>query len=294
MRFNDTRLTEKKQYPGGDVKIQPEALLHAARGKNGGAARLWFLAKHFNQSGSRTIQAREFGRWVRSLGVERRTFEMWLTRALQIQLMTRRGKMLDLNGWARGYIILGCTHAKQQALIPLDKLIGKGWLSWTWARYIKRFENRPISQARLRELTGIPERNQRQYERRAGVIRTRNIALDPSRKADQAAGMREFEHAGAFAYKAGDCVAWNIPSSREVPGVELANNGRSRKIQKLINCLCNNGARDNYSFKIFYKDDQQLKDGLNKAKRLSIKGLTLPDYFYKQTDKARFFEAVRV
>lgn len=276
------------------VKIQPEVLLKAARSQNGGAARLFFLAKQFNQSGSRTIEKSEFMRWLLSLGISRRVSELWLARALEIGLMTRRDQWLDLAGRARGYMILGCNKIyKQDALIELNKLISKGWQAWVWACYVERFNERPISQAALRGLTDIPERDQREYERRAGVKKVRNIAFDMSRKADQLAGTLEFEKKqNAFNYQG--VLAWNMPNSRRVNGVSYANKGRNRKIQKAINCSCKKEARDNKVLTIYHHTAEGLKSALNKAKRLSIQGFDLPDWLYLQTKQERFWSAERI
>lgn len=280
--------------PGSFVKIQPEVLLHAARHENGGAARLFFLAKHFNQSGCRTINKRDFMRWLQSLGISRRVSELWLARALQIGLMTRRDEYLDLKRWARVYAILGVFSIYKRAeLIPLNTLTKRGWLAWVWAAYCKKFEGRPISQAALRQLTEVPERAQRNYERLAGVVNTRQIALDGSRRPDQLTGIREHERPGAFAYTAGDCIAWGLPNSRQVNGVEHSNKGRSRKIQKELSRSCNK-ARDDQLYKVFYSSEKALKQGLNKLKRLGINGFTLPPWVYIQAGNTRFWDAVRV
>ena len=277
----------------GEVKIQPEVLLHAARGKNGGAARLFFLAKHFNSSGSRTIETKKFRRWLLSLGISQRVYELWLARALQIGLITRRDQWLDLTDWARGYAILGCFKIyKRPALIPLNKLSSKGWLCWTWAAYVKRYEGRIISQAALRKLTGIPERTQRQYERRAGVVITRNIAFDLDRKADQLAGTLEFGHKNAFAYKG--VMAWGLPNSRQINGVNYGNKGRNRKIQKAINRSCIKEARVNQVLKIYHGSVKTLKAAQRKARDWSKADITLPDWLYLQSDNTRFWSAERV
>jgi len=276
------------------IKIQPEVLLRAARGQNGGAARLFFLAKHFNQSGSRTIEDKAFRRWLLSLGISRRVYENWLNRALEIGIITRRDQWLDLLGRDSAFPILGANKIyKRGALIEIKKLIGKGWQAYAWAAYVKRFEDQPISQAKLRELTDIPERDQRQYERRAGVIKTRNIALDRSRKADQASGAIEFGRPGVFVCKSADCLAWGLPNSRAVPGIELGNKGRNRKIQKGINRLCLM-ARDGKALRIYHESEKALKTTFKQLRKASIRGETLPDWLYLRTNQPRFWTAEAV
>lgn len=277
------------------VKVQPEVLLHAARGQNGGACRLLFLAKFFNASGSRTIEAKSFRHWLFALGVNRRVYELWLARALAIGLMTRRDKWwLDLTANEKCYDILGCRHiSEQRPLMPLKALVSKGWLAHVWGLYVARFEGRPISQVALRTMTGVSERNQRQYERQAGITKTSNIAFDLTRRGDQLAGTKEFEGNNVFVYNGH--LARRLPNSRHTNGVEYAKTGRNKKIQKELNRLCNNEARDEkVVLRIYHPTRESLKATLNKIKRLSIQGHSVPDWLFLQSNKGHIWEAVRV
>lgn len=76
----------------GRIKIYPDILLTAARGQNGGAAKLWTLAKFFNPGGCGVIPNKAFRQFaIKDLKIKRGTYDVWLARALHIKLLNGPG-----------------------------------------------------------------------------------------------------------------------------------------------------------------------------------------------------------
>ena len=122
--------------------------------------------------------------------------------------------------------------------LPADLLFGAGWRANLWAAYLASLGDGKvtISRAKLRELSGVPERTQARWEGEAGVIARANYAVS-DRDASELTLEREFGRAGAFAWRdaaSGQMVlSWRLPDTRIASGqLRSCASGRTRKINR--------------------------------------------------------------
>lgn len=281
------------------IKIYPDLLLTAARGNNGGAAKLWTLAKFFNPGGCGAIPNKDFRQFaIKDLKIKRGTYDVWLARALHIKLLERSGDNLILTGYARAAVILGVDHVGRPVNIPLEKLIKRGWLSYVWASWLLShgFTDKPISRAALRDLSGVPERNQIEYERKAGVINHSNYAkhegVDTKEDFYHLAiekGRPVFDHEGQTLER--------LPNSREIENehIRTAPKGRTRRVNSLLKDLSVNGGRDPKQTitRKYCRGEKQAEQARKKIGRMANQGIRgLPDFIYQAADKQGFWHAI--
>lgn len=175
-----------------------------------------------------------------------RKLRRWLREAERIGLVKvvrhRSGPVLILAGIERAAGLLGCESLGSRPVrIPVELLIGLSWRSHVWAAFLAslgRDGEVTISRARLRELTGVPERSQLRLERAAGVMARANYAVS-DRPAAELIGEREFGRAHAFGWRdaaSGDQVlAWRLPDTRSAPDhLRRCTNGRTRRINRTL------------------------------------------------------------
>jgi len=288
--YNKNRKNVKRlyyQYPAS-IRIWPDMLIKANQNSIGGAVRLWMIAKHINNPGGcGVLPTKELKRYaVKGLGIKRALYDTWLNGAILAGLLSKHGDNIRIAGMARAVLLIGLEKIKQPVYINIGALVRPGWFPQVWAAWLKvnGFTDRPISRAKLRELSGVSERNQRELERLAGVVNRANYAIDENLPADNLAGARDFHHPGAFRYK--NVIAWRLPNSREVnQDVKIAAKGSTRRTNKRLAFLLSNSSnkagRD--LVRLYNQNDKQLKNTKNKIRRLGRKGADdLPDqvYFY--------------
>lgn len=176
------------------VKIYPDILIAAARGQNGGAAKLWTLAKHFDQPGGYgNISSDNFRHWVIDiLKWKPGTYDRYINQAQILGIIERRGDMLRLAGAKHAALAVGCNHLGDvQQAIRLKQFAGKHWLAFTYAAFMRRYNGQTISAKTISELTGIPIRTIYYYDKLLGkgIKKRRNYAIlkappDPQTIAD--------------------------------------------------------------------------------------------------------------
>jgi len=282
----------------GKIRILPDILLTAARGKNGGAARLWLLARHFSPGGSGYIPAKALRRHViNDLQVKRGVYDIWLIRAQAIGLLTRQGINLKITGQAQAAVIVGLERVGDPGYIPVKALINKGWIAEVWAAWIrcKGLEKRPISRAAMRGMSGVIERSQRNYERLAKVINRPNYAVDKRRKGGGwVEYIRENEKRGAFAIGKAEVLAWRLPNSRAVgDNTERRGHGRTRRVNaQIADLLVNSGQDPQAIARLYCQCDKQVDKAQKKIKRLGRKGIKTPDWLYQATERVGFWDAI--
>ena len=295
--------------PGDRIKIYPDILLSAARGNNGGAAKLWTLAKHANPGGCGSIPNKALRQFViNDLKIKRGTYDQWLAQALHVKLLERSGDNLKLAGLARAGVILGAKGIKGPAYIPLDLFIKKGWLSWVWRSWLDvhkllktepQGKEKPISRIALRDLSGISERAQVDYEKKAGVINHAQYAKDTTRPGTP--GMvdyiNEFEREGkskAF-LNAGE-ITWRIPNTREVKDqrTKLAPKGRSGRANRQLHDLLNISGQDHILTKarLYNRGEKQAGASLKKNTSNKNKGKPGWMWIYQAADIKGFWHAI--
>jgi hypothetical protein len=256
------------------VKIWPNLGLAAIRALMGGAFRIWVFAKSLDSSGSGVALQDNLWRFCENLGIHRKSFLRWKDSALEQGLLREvfRSKSqqigLVLTGHARAAQIFGGHQIGYPVLLPADLFAASGWRAWVWAAFQATFVSKPISRAKLREISGVPEQTQRDYERQVSVIKIRNFATTNFTK-DYLAGFKEFERSYAFAFKdkytKGEVIAYQLPNSYHPPkDIKIMPKGRSRKIQKSLNAALFIVERGRSMSPRLYHDTQQ---GIKSTKR---------------------------
>jgi len=156
---------------------------------------------------------------------------------------------------------LDCGRLRgRPVLLPLELIAGKLedfkaalFNSWHAGRAGRDGSGSPISQAKVRDLTGIPESTQRRYCDLAGVKRQRQIAvsdipytIDNAREVMTWRGHSVFrfkDFNGKLGKRGRATVAWCLPSIY-MSDLSQTTKGRQRKHNRLID-LVTNGARGN-------------------------------------------------
>jgi len=276
------------QYPAS-IRIWPDLLIAANRNGDGGAARLWMIARHINPGGCGAIPTKALRNYaVKGLGIKRAKYDTWLDGAIRAGLLSRGDEKIRITGIALSAGLLGLNKIRRPVYLDIGALIRPGWFSQVWAAWLKVYKltGRPISRAKQRELSGVSERNQRELERRAGVVNRANYAIDANLSADNLAGVREYKnHPGAFAYGyKKKVIAFRLPNSREVnQNVNLAAKGSTRRTNKRLASLLPDllTTVGRASVRLYCKTDKQLKETQNKIRRFGRKGIDdLPDQVY--------------
>jgi len=282
------------------LKVYPGIMLAAARSKNGGAVRLWFLAKNFNPGGCGAIPNKAFRHYViNDLKIQRGTYDIWLARAVHIGIIQRQGTNLKLAGYAAAGVIVGCDQIGRGEYIPLEKFIKRGWLGYVWAAWIKsnKLENKQISRRTMRELSGISERSQRLYTKQAGIKANIHYAKDTTRPGSKALVDYINEHERDLikskAFLNNEYATWRRPNSYETKDVQEAPRGRLSRINRQLKDLLNNGGQDPESrpiVRVNCKSYNQIKASLKRIRDLSNRGVEgLPNLLYLQDPKHKEF-----
>ena len=284
------------------IKIYPDLMLAAARQENGGAVRLWFLAKSFNAGGCGAIPNKAFRQYmINDLKVKRGVYDVWLARALHIGIIQRQNTNLKLAGYAAAGVIVGCDRIGRGEYIPLEKFIKKGWLGYVWAAWLKshKLEDRPISRRTMRELSGIAERTQRLYDKQAGIKIQANYAKDTTIPGSK--GMVEYINeygrdkirSKAFLNNGG--ITWRLPNNYKTKHIEEAPKGRLGRINSQLKDLLNNGGqdpKDSLFIRIYCKSDKQIKGSQKNIRKLGNKDIEVPEYIYQEANIKGFWHAI--
>ena len=281
------------------IKIYPDILIAAARGANGGAAKLWALAKHANPGGCGSIPNKALRQYViNDLGVWRGTYDVWFARALKIKLLERQDNNIKRTSVARAAVIVGAEHVKRPVYIDLSKFIKTGWLAGVWAAWLisNKLTDKPISRAALRVLSGIPGRCQLDYEKLAGVYNRHNYSKHEGINTKEAYYyLSQEKKRPVFDYQGQ--VMERLPNSREVndQSITLAPKGRTRRVNSQLKDLLNIGGQDpkNTITRLYCQGDKQTKATLKHIARQDIKGVPgLPEWVHKKANKKGFWHAI--
>jgi len=223
------------------VRVYPELIFQAEKhNKPASAFRVYCLAKSWERGGSGFIPYRDFKHYLKELGIPKATYSRWVSQALELGLFEKSGKCIRLVSWQAACRVAGCQRVDRAVFIDLDLFISKGWLSWCWAGFVSRFDGM-VSRLTLEQLTGVPERTQREHERKASVRNTANYASYGKPGQDPDRAIRLIDEPGHYA-KDGE-LRRRLPNSRTVPeGIESAKKGRKSKINKALAELFSSGA----------------------------------------------------
>jgi len=263
------------------VKILPDVIFSATKhNKPLGAFRVYFLAKSWDVGGSGFIPMKSFRSYLKGLGIPRADYYRWIEQAHELGLFRRSGEAVRLVSWQRACLLAGHSKSRGFVSIETEQFIAKGWLSICWAAFVSSFKG-PVSRAAFERLSGVPERTQREYERKAQVLNFANYA-----HFDKVADNPEqaIAHHGEPGYytKAGENRR-RLPNSRAVAdGIQSARKGRIKKINRLLDELFLSDAASNYSQIVrLYSDNSKQTQRLKKLDRKNNDAKHRPGYIYE-------------
>jgi hypothetical protein len=230
------------------LKIRPLMGLTAMRNGAGDAWRLWIIAKNLDVNGRGSIESEKLLSFANYLQVHPKSYRRWLSHTESLGLITpcthkAADLWLILSSQEIAAKKIGCFYVGQRPVsIPAQVLVDNGWHAWIWASYITTHRGRPISRSKLREITGVPESTQRQYETSLGVKRKENYIIS-NRPIDHLIGVQENLHSHDLPFWDKEnkrlVVAWRGPDSRDASKFAYClNRGRSRKINKKLDQNC--------------------------------------------------------
>ena len=265
------------------LTYSPVLAMRAIAAGHGRAWFVWALARELDRAGSGVIPRERLQAFVASLGLPGSSFRRWLSDARRLGLLGflsfRSGPMLTITGERRAAEIVGVGDngvGKKRATVELAKLAGDDWRAWAWAGFIAILNGRPMSRAKMRELTGVPERTQQEYEKQAGIEATINYAHD-DRDPHLLTGIQEHERPHAFKWhdkrRKQTVVVWRTPDTRRAPkGVICAGEGRSRKVNQALRAglLILEQAHVENPFRLFHDRYQGAEKTLRRFGRADI------------------------
>lgn len=244
------------------VKVYPSLALAMLRTELAAPGRVYWLLKHLDAQGRGWLDVDEVRMqltnkksplricgWRRLRQILAAGEDLFWTR-------DRVGR-LWIRGPARVAMALGCERLKGKPVaLPVKVLLGG--IKQVKAHFFASFhsgrrENNPITRGTLHELTGVPERTQREYEEVAGVGTKRNIAIGEryTKEAIEERAWRQGQAAFRFFDKLGkqgapgqEYVAWQMPNSYDGPH-SLCCKGRQKKINRQLRELVMEGMRAN-------------------------------------------------
>lgn len=222
-------------YP---AKIWPMVGLSAVNRGHGNAWRVWVIARYLDIEGAGKISKADLFEALKGLGVGERKRRRWFSAALKLGIIRepKHKGIVYLAGLGRATLALGAESIGRPALIPVSKLLTKGWRAVVWGAYLQTLNGRPASQNKKAELTGIDPRTQRNYQAAIPVTKRKNYC-ETKFKPSQMPGLREVRGRAYFANHQGKVF-------QRLPDIVMANSvaatckkGRSRKAQSVVNNL---------------------------------------------------------
>jgi len=223
-----------------------------------GAWRAWTIARDLDPQGCGQVGKRHLLNRLNELQVSHRQVRRWLTAAHRLGLWTEKQGRLYLVSLAKAAYKLGAPQVGQAAMIDQSALVSKNWRAFVWAGFIATLHDRPISQAKKWDLTGIDPRTQRNYQKQFESNRRGNYA-QTDLKPKHIGGMMETE-GGAYFVGHNHQVIRRLPDIVNVPDTvsKAAPKGRSRKAQKLLNSLFYEEQRNEQFFRLFCETPKQV------------------------------------
>jgi hypothetical protein len=218
--------------------------------ENGGAWRIWVLARALDRKGQGAIAEAELRAYLSHLDVPARTGRHWRKAAVDagfLRPVTRRSgqRVLVISSAQKLALALGCERLNRAALVPARGLASSGkrtatspnWRAVVWAAYEAHHMGKLVSRATLEKLSNVSRRSQARYDRDAQVERQKNFALSHF-SPDYLDMVREYR-SSAFVYhfrkkQGASVVAWRLPDLRYAPLFicQYAPKGRMRKINR--------------------------------------------------------------
>ena len=241
------------------VKVYPLLAFAAIRHNLGGAFRAWTVARWLDKQGRGLVTHKDLSNELKMLGVNKFNRCRWVSAALNSKLFRENKGIFYLASHGKAAHLVGSNQVGTGALIDPRALVESGWRARLWSAYLCTLHDRPVSQETKAQITGIDPRTQRNYQAAEPGNKRGNYAktnLTPS----QASGMTETEGGCYFATRQGQ-VLRRLPDVRYVPlsVATAAPKGRSRKAQKELNSLSQEGQGNDYPTRLFCENPKQLK-----------------------------------
>jgi len=248
------------------ISLFPDLALGMLREGLTAAGRIWLLLRHLDGDGRG---------WLRIEVIQEkltaRDSELRLCGRRQLRNLLQQGKGIFwerdrdrvwLKSAAKVAMALGVERLSGRAVsLPVETLLGG--IGQVRAHFYASFhsgrtglgfkpQGRPISRDRLEQITGVPARTQRDYDRAAGVVRQGNIAVGERYQTKNfqerawchgRAAFPYLDHDGRFGPAGDKYVAWRLPNNYEGPH-DTGPVGRKKKINRQID-LVNTGAQGN-------------------------------------------------
>jgi len=277
-QFKPPQKAKAKAWPELPEAVRHYPTLGIAFIKNdlSAAGRVWLLLRAYDQAGQGCLYIRQIRELLTVKGspwrtVGRRRLRQILKEGESIFWDRYTADQIWLRSPAKVAVALnsGCLTGSPVELPILGLLggISHAKAAFLAAWHAGRGSDKPISQAKIRELTGIPEATQRRYYRATGVKAERQIAVSAVKCAlgdghqvikgehnDQAAiehlayrhGRKMFafyDHQGKRGKRRQTYLAWHLPNIYR-PSYKQAAKGRQKKHNRQID-LVSKGVQGN-------------------------------------------------
>lgn len=270
------------------MKLYPSILVQAEVNRQPlGGYRVWFLAKHWHTA-SGYVPSKEFKAYLKGLGLAKSSYSRWIKEAYDLGLFQQAGKLINLASWPKASKLAGCKKLDNPVDVELGKFIGAGWLAFVWACFVKNHEG-ITARATLGQLSGgVPERTQRDRERKAGVQNHANYASFGKVKDNPERAIQFYGEQGYY-QQAGD-IRRRLPNSRTVPEcIQQAKKGRKKKVNKALAELFISDATSSNSkvYRLYSDNYKQTKRIRQQDKKQD--DLSRPAYIYERTKESVFY-----
>lgn len=267
-----------------DIRFWPVILTAAITHNHGGAARLWYLARNCDCTGSGWIYRADLDQYLNNLGVDDRQQRRYRAEAQALGLLVadnKRGQPIyRIASLFRGAVILEAKEIGLPAEMQTKALFSKGWRCRVWAAFEATTRSRPISQETKAEITTIDPRTQRNYLAALPIEKRHNYAKTRL-TGDHVTGLREHGRRSAFI---GDDkrIYYRLPDQVTVPLfiARTTHKGRSRKAQRLLNISFSSEREKANAYRLFHADQKGVTRALKKLGRDDIPPWEQPQEMY--------------
>jgi hypothetical protein len=233
-----------------DLRFIPAQGIMAFRAGSGGggAWRLFVLAKNLDAKGKGCVNRELVRSFAFFLGIRPKTFDRWLNAARvfgfvsDIQRNTGEWDLVLISHKKAASILDHKNRHTRFISLPANLLVRKKWKSFIFAAWQAQFTNngqRLVSQKKQRDITGVLEQTQRQYNKDAGVTSKKNYAIS-NIHANGYNGALEFGcRAGLFRYwdeKTHQMyLGWRIPNTRIFSPFRTSGSYKTQRALSLFN-----------------------------------------------------------
>lgn len=276
--------------PSPSLSLWPAIGLAAKNNHRLTAWRAWELARHYDRAGSGVVEHADLLRFYTlnlnlSLSTGRNYIQCAVNAGFFMPLTRRNGsKWYLLRGAVGVALSLGLSSVETKRVsVPVKDLTGKGWRKVLWTAKIAACQERPISRAKLEELTHIPAKSQRSYESKTGVTTTPIYIHDENTPVSSLNYLRydhpDYPKPHAFPrYDANlnrAIIVYRAPDKRHAPASYSQSRGRSKKVNHALKLLSFSGQERHTRVsltpvKLFHHKDKSLRQAQKRLVKQQI------------------------